>query len=62
MTTDPKEFDTWAIAVLDAATAHRDMATERGFSTEAAEAMAVSFHSLLIASIYDEVDGTDETN
>lgn len=37
------------VLFLDAAVAHRDEAVGRGFSPEAAEAMAVSVHSGLVA-------------
>lgn len=49
-------FAMFVDSALDAAAAHRDGAIARGFSEEAAEAMAVTLHSVLMAGMYDEVD------
>jgi hypothetical protein len=57
---DPDEFALWSVSVLKAAAAHKSEAMARGFSEEAAEAMAVTLHSVLMASIYDEVDTPEE--
>lgn len=52
-------FAMFASAALDAAAAHRDGAVVRGFSEEAAEAMAVTLHSVLMAAIYEETEPAD---
>lgn len=57
---DPIALTEWSLKVLDAAKAHAVEAACRGFSQEACEAMAVTFHSVLMASLYDEVDSPPE--
>lgn len=57
--TEQDEFGLWTMKVLAAATAHKEEAMRRGFTEEAAEAMAVTLHSVLMASIYEEAaEGT----
>lgn len=58
--TEPKEFADWTMSVLVAVTSHKAEAMRRGFTEEAAEAMAVTLHSVLMAGIYEEVDNPPE--
>lgn len=44
----------FAEAALNAAAAYKADALAKGFSPEAAEALAVTFHSVLMASVYEE--------
>lgn len=43
-----------AKVVIEHAADHRQYAIDAGFSTEAAEAMAVSLHSVMLAKLLDE--------
>jgi hypothetical protein len=51
----------FAEAALASAAAYKADAVKLGFSVEAAEALAVTFHSVLMASVYDEVDNDPPT-
>lgn len=51
---DAPEFSAFTEAALTAAAEHRTAAMKRGFSQEAAEAMAVTLHSVLMAGLYEE--------
>lgn len=51
----------FAEAALVAAAAYKADAMTHGFTAEAAEALAVTFHSVLMASVYEE-DAVDNNH
>jgi hypothetical protein len=48
----------FAEAALESASLYKEEAIRKGFSPEAAEALAITFHSVLMASVYED-EGVD---